>query len=346
MPAITRRHALIGAAVLAASPAFGATQPSTRIRFTLDWKLQGQHAIFFLAREKGYFRDEGLDVIIDQGEGSAATITRVMSGAYDAGFGDINSVVEQAAKKPGEAPVTVYQFYNRPPYIIVVNKSSPIVKLKDFEGRTVGAPAGSAAARLIPVLAKRNGVDPAKISITNMQLSLQEQMLVQGQIDAMSTYNTTAYINLMMQGKDPDKDFRWFNFGDYGLDLYSNGVMVSQKFLKENPAAVGGLVRAVNRAVKDAAENIDAALAIIMKIEPLLNLAAERKRADYCFREVFISSETVANGFGDVDDKRLSRGIDIVVEAFELPRTPLAEEIFNHSFLPPKSDRMVSYKAS
>src|ERR1700687_5119197 len=104
MPAITRRHALIGAAVLAASPAFGATQPATRIRFTLDWKLQGQHAIFFLAREKGYFRDEGLDVIIDQGEGSAATITRVMSGAYDAGFRRISSVVQQAAQKPGEAP--------------------------------------------------------------------------------------------------------------------------------------------------------------------------------------------------------------------------------------------------
>ena len=50
---------------------------------------------------------------------------------------------------------------------------------------------------------------------------------------------------------DPDKDFRWIYYADYGVDLYSNGIMVSQKLAKEKPEAVKGLVRAINRAMNE-----------------------------------------------------------------------------------------------
>src|ERR1051325_3778252 len=64
----------------------------TTIKFTLGWKTQGSDAAFFYAKDNGYFKEEGLNVVIDQGEGSGATVTRIMSGAYDAGFGDVNAI--------------------------------------------------------------------------------------------------------------------------------------------------------------------------------------------------------------------------------------------------------------
>src|ERR1700676_3777787 len=96
------------ACLAAATIATAANAEPNKIRFILDWKAQGPGAWFYVARDKGYFQAEGLDVTIDEGDGSAAAVTRVMTGAYDAGFGDINAIIQNAAQRPGEQPAMVY----------------------------------------------------------------------------------------------------------------------------------------------------------------------------------------------------------------------------------------------
>jgi NitT/TauT family transport system substrate-binding protein len=333
------KNALLGTALALAAGLSPAWADTTNIRFTLGWKTQGSDAPFLLALSKGYFAEEGLNVTIDQGEGSAATVTRIMGGAYDAGFGDINAIIQNAAMRPDEAPVMVYQLWNRPPFAIVTPKSSGIESPADFEGRKLGGAQGTPTTRLFPVFAARNGIDLEKVEQENMAPNLQEPMMIRGDIDGAFVFNITSWFNLIANRQDPANDYRWFLFEDYGMDLYSNGLMVSRRLLAENPEAVAGLVRAVNRATLEVAQDQEAGMDAIMAFDNLVDRQNEHDRLNFSLTNLMNAPEAAEIGMGDLVDERLARSIAIVAEGYGLERLPEPSEIFDRSFLPPLEQR-------
>ena len=89
---------LLVPALIAAS--LSAAAQETKIKFTLDWRFEGPSALFLAAASKGYFKQEKLDVTVDSGVGSGASVGRVATGAYEMGFADLSATPVCAGESP------------------------------------------------------------------------------------------------------------------------------------------------------------------------------------------------------------------------------------------------------
>ncbi|MET0969800.1 MAG: ABC transporter substrate-binding protein [Tardiphaga sp.] len=334
-------------ALAVSASAFTTAQAAdTKIKLILNWKYEGEQGMFFLAEDRGYFKEEGLDVTFDQGNGSGAAVPVVANGAYDMGFGDVNALIEYTAKKPEDAPIAVFTLYNRPPFAIAVKADSPIKTPADLPGKKLGGAANDGALKLFPAFCAMTKTDCSKVEVTNMQPNLREQMLMGGQIDGAFGYVTTIRFAARGIGVDADKQLRLIRYGDYGMDLYSNAIIVSSKLAKTNPAAVKGFLKALNRGVKDAMADPKAAIASVAKREPLIKPDLELARFQATLVDDMGHPEVAKIGLGDIDEERMAKSIDIMVKAKELPRTPAVKEIFDRSFMPPLADRPTVVKAA
>jgi len=337
---IVVRAAVIALAAMFFANATHAADP-VKIRFILNWKYQGPQAWFFLAQDKGYFKAEGLDVQMDQGEGSGAAVTRVASKAYDIGFGDINALTVFAAQHPEDSPKAVFMVYGVSPFSIYSLKDKGLTSPKQLEGKTLGAPVDDAPFKLFPAFAKAAGIDASKVKWKHMQPSLREQMLVRGEVDAISGYINTVWFSLRKIYPNPGEKVNIMKYSDYGLDLYSNAIIVSKAFLEEHPEAVAGFLRAIGKGFQDVLANPEIGVDAALKRQPLLDRKIELENLIATVNIEMLSPESKRIGIGDVDDAHLKKGIGIVVDAYELKRTPAPDEVFTRKFLPAREVRNI-----
>jgi NitT/TauT family transport system substrate-binding protein len=331
-------RSLAVAAVIAASSVSAFAQ-ETKLKFTLDWRFEGPSALFLAAASKGYFKQEKLDVTIDAGAGSGASVTRVATGAYEMGFADISALIEFIGNNPSaqSKPQAVYMVYESTPAAVLTLKSKNIKTPADLVGKTMGAPVFDAGRKAFPVFARANRIDPSKVTWKTMDPPLRETMLQRGEVDAITGFTFTSLLGLTARGIK-EEDVVMMKYNDFGAELYGNAVIVSPKFAAENPEAVRGFLRAINRAIKDVVANPDAHIALVKARDPLITEATELKRLKMAIE--FVDTPVArSNGLGAINKLRLDNTIDRVVSAFGIKNQVSSDGIFNSSFLPPASQR-------
>jgi NitT/TauT family transport system substrate-binding protein len=327
---------LIGWLIFAASLPVSA---QTNVRFLHEWRFEGHVAPFLVAIDKGYYQAEGLTVTIDPGTGSLDSINRVATKAYDMSVADINSLMryrDNAASAPVKAVMMVY---DSPPFAILTLKKNGITKPKDLEGKTLGAPAADGAWAQFPILARVNNMDPSKVRVENVGFPVREALLAQGKVDAVTAFGSNA-LGVVAQGV-PRDDVVVLMMRRFGLDLYGSAILAHPDFMKAQPKAVSGFVRALIKGFQETFRDPDAAIESVMKRNPVAKRDIELARLKLVIEQSYITDDVRANGFGGVDMKRLDSAIDQVGIAFKFTNKPKAADIFTAEFLPPKEQRLV-----
>ena len=330
------RNTLLLALTLIAGAASAQTTP---IKFALDWRFEGPAAPYFVAIDKGYYKDEGLDVSIDPGSGSVEGINRVASGVYEMGFADINSLVKYRDNPKNSAVKAVMMVYDTPAFAIVSLKKSGIKAPKDLEGKTLGAPAADGAFAQWPIFVQANKIDASKVKVDNVGFPVREPMLAQGKVDAITGFWFSSYMNLRANNVPAD-DIVVLHMRDYGVDLYGNVIIANPDFIQKNPKAVAGFVKATIRGIQETIRNPEAAVDSMMKRNPIAKRDVELERLKLSLSKNFVTPDVQNNGLGSVDMARLARSLDQIGLTFQYTNKPKPDDIFTPQFLPAKDQRL------
>lgn len=335
-----KRTFLKTAAALALAFGFGAAaqaQALTPVKFQLDWRFEGPAALFLTPVAKGYFKQAGLDVTVDAGNGSGGAVTRVASGAYDIGFADLAALMEFHANNADapNKPVAVMVVYNNTPASVMALKKSGITKPADLAGKKMGAPVFDAGRRAFPIFQKANNVGP--VNWTAMDPPLRETMLARGDVDAITGFTFTSVLNLEARGVKAD-EVVVLPYPDYGVKLYGNVIIVNPKFLAEKPQAVKAFLSAFAKGAKDVMANPEASIEHVKQRDGIINTALETRRLKLALDTVVASPDARAEGFGHLNPGRLALMASQVSDAFGTKTRVNPDVIWNGSFLPAKAE--------
>jgi len=325
--------AVLGAASIAAMTAFPAVAADS-VSFALDWVVNGTHAGYFVAKERGYYSDAGLDVTLARGFGSGDTVKRVASGTATFGLADTGAII--AARANEDVPVRIVaMIYDRASLGLIYLAESGIKKPKDLEGRAIGRSASGASVNMFPGFLKANNIDRNKIREVVVDGSTFLPMLMSRQVDAVleQSLNIGKFRRIAAeQGKTAVS----MRYSDFGLEAYGNAILTSPTTMQQKPDVVRRFVEASLRGVAYSFDHPDEAIAIMRKTNP--EVAADSATDELlAMKEMQTTDEIRKIGLGHIDQGKMEKTVAIITSALSLKRSVSVEEIYSTDFLPQKA---------
>lgn len=301
----------------------------TQVAFQLNWVPGGFNAGFALARERGYYEDEGLFVSIVPGNGSGTTAQLTAAGNANIAYADSVPVTQLIAEG---APLKVIStFYQAPPAQVTALAESGIESIEDIEGRSVATATGAAETPLLPLLLEANGIDPENVDLVGTPREAMVPQLLQGNVDAILGSMDFYSIQLEDQGAETVD----FPFYEYGVATVSTSVFANENWLEENPDVARGFVAASIRGWEEALEDPEAAIEAVVALFPDVDAEEARKQLE-ATRELFCAND--AEYIGKASEEAWERHQDILEQVGSLPEGVDPTEYYTYDYLPDESE--------
>ena len=215
---------------------------TTPVTFSLDFRALGRHAAWYVALEKGYYKNAGLDVTIIPSQGTAQAIQSVESKAAQFAFSDVAGLVAARANSAATAKMVAVIYQKAPYAIFSLRSGANVTKPEQLENLEIASGAGSFTQKVIEAFMKSKGLKAETVKYTNIDPAARVGMLVAKKIPAIETFAMSMPGVVKAAG---GADAQIFLLANAGLSLYSNGILVREDYLKAERRQGEGLRQGV-----------------------------------------------------------------------------------------------------
>jgi NitT/TauT family transport system substrate-binding protein len=318
---------IIGLVVALGSGVPSAQQPPQKIVFALNWFPVGDHAAYWVALEKGYYRQRGLDVDMQNSKGSGDSIAKVDTGRADVGLADSAVVIASAAR--GTRIKVVGMVFDKSPLNIWSRKEAPITKPKDLEGKSVAAPPGDGQRQMFPAFARLHGIDQSKVTWVNVEPAAKVPALAEKRVDAVADYTTGLPFYEKAIGKGNAVMLPW---ADHGFDMYSMSIIASEKTMKERGPVLKAFLEASYLGWRDVMSDPKSALEIFKKRVPEIDLSIIEPNMMMGL-DLMKTDRYAKNGIGWMEEKKMCQSVDLVNTYMGVPTKVECKAVYTNEFL-------------
>lgn len=275
-------------------------KPLEKISLQLVWLHQFQFAGYYMAKEKGFYRDVGFDVDIYPFKRAMDVYKEVLEGKVDYGIGR-SSLVQYDSN--GDNIVLLAAIFQSSPQMLLTLKSSGIDKIEDFPGKSMMQTKNLLQSASINAMIKSTGVSLDEINIVEHSFKIED--FLDHNVDIYSAYLSNEPYILNKKGIQ----YKAFSPKDYGFDFYSDILFTTKKYMKKDPQKVAKFRDASLKGWEYAFSHIDETVELIMKKynqqhkskEALIYEAKALKKLAYY----------QTNNIGEIDKEKIQRTYDV-----------------------------------
>ncbi len=335
---MNRRHylrtavrAAAGLALAAGLAAPALAQPKDKVVLLLNWYVYSEHAPFFLGKARGFYSDEGIDLEIQEGRGSAVSIQAVAAGSATFGYVDVATMIKAAAKG---APVQSVGVALQTSPMAAIGLTEKNVKTpKDIVGKTVAMTPGDSMSQIWPLFLKKTGLKDTDFKVVSGDGQTKLNAVINGQADLLLGYVMDQNIKIQDATKKPVSVVR---FADYGVNLINSSIVASKDTIASKGDLVRRFMRASTRAFEEAEKSPEAAVDALLAAMPKAGQRETLLIGMKLTTPLYHTSNTTGQRPFKVSMKDVNETLDLLVQygGMDASTRGKAEDYVNLSFLP------------
>ncbi|WP_067500266.1 ABC transporter substrate-binding protein [Actinoplanes sp. TFC3] len=287
----------------------------------------GRDSFVWLAKEKGFFKDAGIDVDIQLGAGNVQNLTAIKSDQAQFAALDFTGAVIQAgtgAFKDWRAVAAVHQ---QTLVAIMSTKDTGINSPTDLTGKTIAAGDKSVSQLLFPAYAKLAGIDPKSVTIQGVKTTALNGLMATRKVDALSTF----LLSKKALETASKKEVTVLPYSTYLSDLYGNAIIAKPTLISSNPDLVKRFVSASMKGLQYTVEHPDEAAAIMNKAQP--SAAVPAAVGEINAMKPYTTAPA-GGALGSMDEQRVAKSIAVLSGAGLMPSGLKPEDVVDFSFTP------------